>query len=54
VILLFPEPSTTSSGVGDGLRDVTGAFEGVIRPVSLPLARLRGDGGITFVTGGVG
>jgi hypothetical protein len=57
VIVLFPEPSTTSSDVGDGLREVTEAFEGVVRPVSLlfPMpVRLRGDGGIIFVTGGAG
>ncbi len=56
VIVLFPEPSTTSSDAGDGLREVTDAFEGVVRPVSLlfPIpVRLRGDGGIIFVTGGV-
>lgn len=56
VIVLFPEPSTTSSAVGDGLREVTDAFEGVVGPVSLPLpmvVRLVGVGGITFVTGGV-
>jgi len=57
VIVLFPEPSTTSSDVGDGLREVTDTFEGVVRPVSLlfPMpVRLRGDGGIIFVTGGAG
>lgn len=50
----FPEPSTTSSDAGDGLREVTNAFEGVVRPVLPTFARWRGDGGITFVIGGVG
>lgn len=53
-ILVFPEPSTTSSDAGDGLREVTDAFEGVVRPVLPTLARLRGDGGTIFVVGGVG
>jgi hypothetical protein len=53
-IVVFPEPSTTSSDAGDGLREVTDAFEGVVRPVLPMFARLRGDGGTMFVVGGVG
>ena len=54
VIVDFPEPSTTSSD-GDGLRDVTDTFEGVVRPVLgfIMLERLRGDGGMIFVAGKV-